>query len=682
MSSAGFALELEHAIGYSAGNSGNLCYLPQERGKYVYASGGSVVIGHFETANEQVFLKGHDADVSAMAVSKSGEVMVTGQFGLNADVVVWDFLQRKVMYRFEEHDSGVQCLAISHDDRLCVSVGVKDDGKLFVWDLATGKICAMINVNAQGVSVNAVAFGSFYKDIKRRATTDYQFVTVGDQNACIWRLNPYTGELSKNVVRQGRVYATVSYSHDHELAFAGTTSGDLSRLRMKTEAFDTTFQVCKVGVGAMDVARDEAGRDIVALGGGDGLFSVWTVTEDHRGVLVQTRLQELQVAGGVVAVNLLRDGNGVAVECLVGTDAGFITRINLRDATRGPLVVSENHFGPVAAVAYYSKNSDYFASIGLRDQTIRVWDAGDYNVTLKTQVRDAGAPLCLDLSLDTIYTGWEDGRIRCHHMENGDWLWNINDAHTEGGVTGLQQSHNEKFLLSCGGEGAVRLWEVKTKELITTLKEHKGRVNELVLYRDDTRALSCGRDRSFRQWDLRAEKRETSRTQRMGSINSIALSLDEQLILTVGQERKLTVWDLREMNHVAQVDIGDDGEGRSVAVGNRSEVVATGGSDQLVKLWDLRSMRCLAAGQGHSNTVTQVKFAPDDKQIVSAGDDGCVLIWNLYPDEDVAVGGGVAGGGGGVGTLGGLGVGGGVGGGGAGGGGGGAGGAVPLGGVR
>ena len=105
------------------------------------------------------------------------------------------------------------------------------------------------------------------------------------------------------------------------------------------------------------------------------------------------------------------------------------------------------------------------------------------------------------------------------------------------------------------------------------------------------------------------------------------------LVLTVGQERKLTVWDLRQLNHVAQVDIGDDGEAHSVAVANTMEsIVATGGSDQLVKLWDLRNMRCLTAGQGHSNTIKQVKWAPDDKQIISGGDDGSILIWNVYPD--------------------------------------------------
>ena len=68
----------------------------------------------------------------------------------------------------------------------------------------------------------------------------------------------------------------------------------------------------------------------------------------------------------------------------------------------------------------------------------------------------------------------------------------------EGGVTDLVQSHNEKFLLSSGGDGAVRIWEIKTKELITHLKEHKGPVYNLELFNDDAHALSCGRDRRCR----------------------------------------------------------------------------------------------------------------------------------------------------------------------------------------
>lgn len=33
---------------------------------------------------------------------------------------------------------------------------------------------------------------------------------------------------------------------------------------------------------------------------------------------------------------------------------------------------------------------------------------------------------------------------------------------------------------------------------------------------------------------------------------------------------------------------------------------------------------------GHSGTITEVRYSPDDKQLVSVGQDGCVLVWNMY----------------------------------------------------
>merc|ERR1712025_1488649 len=117
----------------------------------------------------------------------------------------------------------------------------------------------------------------------------------------------------------------------------------------------------------------------------------------------------------------------------------------------------------------------------------------------------------------------------------------------------------------------------------------------------------------------------------IGDFNSVALSRDEKVVFTVGQERMLTVWDLRKQNFVAQVDLGHGGEGKSIAVANTMDnVLATGGTDQLVKLWDRRTLRCLSVGTGHSGTITEVRYSPDDKQLVSVGQDGCVLVWNMY----------------------------------------------------
>jgi WD40 repeat protein len=65
-------------------------------------------------------------------------------------------------------------------------------------------------------------------------------------------------------------------------------------------------------------------------------------------------------------------------------------------------------------------------------------------------------------------------------------------------------------------------------------------------------------------------------------------------------------------------------------VAHRSDVMATGGSDSTVRVWDVRMGKVLQEGVGHSSRVASLQFSPDDKQLVSVGEDGCVFVWNMY----------------------------------------------------
>ena len=96
---------------------------------------------------------------------------------------------------------------------------------------------------------------------------------------------------------------------------------------------------------------------------------------------------------------------------------------------------------------------------------------------VRALVVDGGVPNCVALSLDTIISGWSDGKVRCHSAENGEWLWEIPNAHA-GGVTALQMSANQRFIISGGEQGEVRVWELRSRELVSHLKEHtmKGEV--------------------------------------------------------------------------------------------------------------------------------------------------------------------------------------------------------------
>lgn len=58
--------------------------------------------------------------------------------------------------------------------------------------------------------------------------------------------------------------------------------------------------------------------------------------------------------------------------------------------------------------------------------------------------------------------------------------------------------------------------------------------------------------------------------------------------------------------------------------------MAAGGDDQLVKVWDLKSGKVISQGVCHSETIRCVRWSPDEKQLISVGDDCAICVWNFY----------------------------------------------------
>jgi len=195
-------------------------------------------------------------------------------------------------------------------------------------------------------------------------------------------------------------------------------------------------------------------------------------------------------------------------------------------------------------------------------------------------------------------------------------------------VTALKVSHNRKFVVSGGEEGEVRVWEIRTREMILHLKQHTMSVTSLCIFEDDSQVISASRDRSILRWDLRLGQRNAALTQRMGGINSIVLMPDSSQVLSVGQEKRVSFWELREPSPLQWIDVGS--EQMSVCRSSDGVLFATGGDDHKVRVWHFESASLVCEGVGHSRPIQCLMFSPDDKQLVSVGDDGSVLLWNIY----------------------------------------------------
>ncbi|EQC29262.1 hypothetical protein SDRG_12930 [Saprolegnia diclina VS20] len=616
---ASVVMELEHAIGFS-GIPAGLHFHPNGA-EYVYPAGGCIVIASLSDPHNQVFLRGHDGNISALAMSPTGGLLASGQYGSNSDVLVWDYAARRLLHRFSEHDFGINGVAFSHDERLLCTVGAERDGRIFIWDLETGNI--VTTQQKLQMNVLAVTWGGFHRDVKRRDTTSYLFATGGARMLTFWVLNPASGELAPAKVEFGapvvRDYTCVQFTPDRETLVAGTTSGDFAVVNVKTRRFLHSISACTCGVSSI-VALDAG----VLVGGGNG--DVLYFNHDY------VDSAKVALVGPVSGLSLAASTVGrPTLELLAGTQHGNMYHVKFTAAS-GQLtsaLLCENHFRGVLAVAFATE-SDRFATLA-SDCTVRIWDASDYSVVVAASVHDAGMPHCLAYSLDILLTGWSDGCIRCHGSDNGDFLWSIDNAHT-GGVTALALSNNQRFIVSGGAGGDVRVWDLRKRDMVSHLKEHSMTVSGLALFDDDVHLLSCSRDKSFLCWELRSERRISSHIQRMGGLNAVALSRNQSIVLTVGQEKRISFWDLRIETPINIITKAHVDEATCIAVAHALPLFATGGTDQVVKLWSFDTGALLVDGIGHSGSVRSLAFSPDDRQLVTVGDEGGIFVWNIYTD--------------------------------------------------
>jgi len=199
-----------------------------------------------------------------------------------------------------------------------------------------------------------------------------------------------------------------------------------------------------------------------------------------------------------------------------------------------------------------------------------------------------------------------------------------------GGVTSLALSHNLKFLVSGGEEGEVRVWEIRTREMFVSLKQHTAAVTAIQIFADDAQVLSASRDRTIYLWDLHSQARTQALYQRMGGINGIALLPDQTQVLSVGQEKRASFWDVRQSSPVSALDLGV--EHLCIAADAAGERFAMGGVDGKVRLWRFKDAVQLCVMDGHSGPVRSVQFSPDKKQLLSTGEDGAILVWNVFPE--------------------------------------------------
>jgi len=601
-------LELNSVIGFAGTVKNGIILLPDNR-SMIYALGSTIVKRDVINSHDQQFLQGHSDRVTCMSLSPSGRYLASGQvtyLGFQADVIVWDLETLEIVHRLRLHKVRVEDLAFSCNDKWLASIGVQDDNSLVVWNLETGK--AVCGSPAASDACHTVKFCRH---------DEFTIITAGKLNMRVWNFDLANRKVRPTDCNLGKLQRTINtlyIDHNDEFVYAGTASGDVLKVNIRTKLFKHIGPKTRMPQGVVSMTETPSGELLV--GGGDGTISVFDDTSLK--VLRSIKLD----AGGITC--LAPHASGQIFFVATSQCSTYVVKYDGLVAE----LRSTCHSTKIHDVCYPAGYSELFATSSRND--IRVWNARTCAELLRIQIPNLDCN-CIAFALDgkAILSGWSDGKIRAFGPQSGKLLYVINDAHV-GGVTSIACAHDAEKVVSGGFDGSVRVWRVtsESRVMLGSMKEHKATVNCIKVRKDDSEFVSASSDGSCIIWDM-------SRFARNNSLfastffKAVLFHPDESQLLTTGTDRKITNWDAYDGSAIRIVDGSTAAEVNTLDIAGSGEFFVSGGGDKVVKLWHYDEGQCQAVGIGHSGGVSKVCVSPDQRNIISVGDEGAILIWNI-----------------------------------------------------
>lgn len=284
------------------------------------------------------------------------------------------------------------------------------------------------------------------------------------------------------------------------------------------------------------------------------------------------------------------------------------------------------HTGTVWSAAFFPDNRRLVTAS--EDGSIRLWDV----VTAK-QLKEVSSSqgsvsdiavspdgrfiaACIDNEESSVVKIWDAATLKLRHTLVGH----------EKGIFEIVFSPDGRLLASGARDTTIKLWNVRTGQLTRTLEGHTDAVTSLA-FTPNGKWLFTGSaedDKTIKLWEVGTGKLLRTLTGHGEWITALAISPDGATLVSGSRDKNIILWDvktgakqrtLQQSGMIFELEFSPDGR----------TLVQAGDA---VQLYDTRTWTMLGALEGHAGQISDVKFAPNGKLLVTTSYDNTIKIWN------------------------------------------------------